>query len=815
MPRIGRFRHGIRPYIGPSAVYVDALLGNDANTGGSSLSPIQTLTRLEALFPADADGIPTVPPNTTIYFKAGQYHRRASLRLPVVGPGGNGGNGAALHIGVDAAATALSRPKIRTYGGSARAFISGDFLIATGWSAATSGETNATAVALGCEKRTMGAGYTHANFPCVDDFMLQPACWHPPSAETATGYPSSIHSWDSGEVGSDGIYRYNESGASPNPQYADADGATEYPVVTAEFMNKKVGSLRYVRITNPAIAAHYGSYNPTGAWVSYLAGYSTQFDAGIIVDYNQAESWIEFTCNYYNGGAPAAFPFWNIKGCPFDIVKEGQYGYSADHQTLFATFPAGSTSSTRSIARQEAGVRLYGKLWDWKDVGISRICTWIDTATDNANSYLHINGPDHTFDNLFLKQSIDPGRGNSISTKTGGSNPVATANVVFTNTRIEESRNKRGFAVSTGQNWLVDGAELYELGRTALYVDGNPSFYPSSGCVFRNINIPNNSSVHGNGISVYPQGLNATFEYIGICSSWGLNLTAQTNATPISNRANSHLNSMWSNFRRISTSATGVFGNGATGLARLYGSENNSQYRHMLAIGEELTFQSGGDLVVAATNYGTVLSNVVACAVTFSKAAINGVQLGSGYQMTFENVLTYLDKYTGEGRTVWANAGVTLDADSKMDLADIWTGTLSDQQWKYLTKVGATAAYAAAQIGPSQWGWTVPAYGTAITLSDVTMDNTWVRKGYQAGRTIGTIVRTSPKSTLSLPAGQGDNSLFFLDAVRKNVVVAATNLSTPGTYSLVVRETNTSAVGGFTASNYRDTTVSIIVRPDA
>ena len=61
-----------------------------------------------------------------------------------------------------------------------------------------------------------------------------------------------------------------------------------------------------------------------------------------------------------------------------------------------------------------------------------------------------------------------------------------------------------------------------------------------------------------------------------------------------------------------------------------------------------------------------------------------------------------------------------------------------------------------------------------------------------------------PGSTLSLPAGQGDNDAYF--AIDRGVVIV-TALMPAGTHDLVVRETNASASNGPT----RDTTIQIVV----
>ena len=127
----------------------------------------------------------------------------------------------------------------------------------------------------------------------------------------------------------------------------------------------------------------------------------------------------------------------------------------------------------------------------------------------------------------------------------------------------------------------------------------------------------------------------------------------------------------------------------------------------------------------------------------------------------------------------------------------------SDLAHQRITRNDARTGYQSVQLGPDSWNWIIPAYGTAKTMVDLKITTNWVRNGFQAGKTIGAIVCTMPGSSLSLPAGQGNNSLFDIDQGFVFFKAAAV----PGTYSLVIRETNAGASNGPT----RDTTITITV----
>lgn len=757
--------------------YYIANNGNDANDGLSYEGAIKSLDKLAGFFPG---GI--VSPNTVIVLEDGQYHRLSSPREA----------NWLLSLKAAPTCTDLTRPKIITRNGG-YAFFSGDFLIADSWSAASFEEVGAAGVSLGVEKRVMGAGFNHANFPCVDDFMLKPAVWHPPTAQTADGYPSSIHVWDAGEVGSDGVMHY-----------ADGAGVTQaagQPIAydgIHEIQHRVVGETRWVKIANPAIAAHYGSFSPVGAWVGLLTG-SVQTVYGRIVNYDQANSFIEFTYGNGSGASPSTnLPVWNIRGCPFDLRKVGQYAWSADGQVLFAKFPANSTLAKRSIARQQKGVFLDGK-WNTTKVGFARTACWI------GQSYpaLQINAADNAlFEDVFIKQLIDPDRGNSIQDTPA---LASSTGLTFLRLKIEENNNKRGIALSRVYSSLIDSPDIAECGRTNIYFDGATGT-ASHGNTVRNANVPNNASVHGNGASVYPNAYNITFDRCAWLGQCGYVMTLQSG--PL-DRTNAYRNCISSNYRTPSTNPVGVYEIPVSNYYA-YGYESNCTYDHLINIGNDIIFTSSGEEVAQGSNHNTTVSNVITNAILGNRS-VSAAGIGSLSGVTFRDVLGYSDKYLAS-RNDWIRQGVTVDSRSKVDTSEVWKGTLSDQQWEYFTR-NADGSYSAAQIGPDVFGpWIIPAYGSDIVLANfnTTFDRLWARHGLQKGRQFATVVNLPPKSTFTFPAGFTDNDLIFQDGVDRSRVMFRNN-ATAGVYQFTVRVVCSKATG----PNSRDILINFTVRPDA
>lgn len=746
----------------PKPVYYVRNAGSDSNDGLSWETAFLHVDKLEEVKAL-------VGPKFEAVFEGGQYHRRSTAEdVPT------------LSLETNEWVTVADGPILRTHDGS-QAWISGDFLINTGWSLATSGEVGAAGVTLGVEKRTMGAGYDWVNFPCIDDFMLQPAVW------TVGGHPTSIHVWDASEYLSDGFHHYDPEGVSPTQTY-EFNGPAAYDGVSEiQHWWDSGTEVRMIKFTHPAIAAHYGAVSPVGALVPYFAA-NVQTYVGVITAYNQGGSWIEVAvADEGSYGQPAAFPYWSIMCHPFDIRQVGQYAYSADRTVLFAKFPAGTN---RSVARQRKGLYLAGVGWNVDGIAPARMAC----RTTQSAAMLSLRGSDFTFNNFTLKQSIDPDRGNCIEVTTG----YTHARAEFTDFELVQNYHKSSWRLGNAIDWVIDGGEVRDGGRTDFYTSGN-----GDGTVFRNVNVPNKSAVHGQVNSNYPSSTNTTLEKI-FALGCRAGISAQNYPGKIEDRGNKYLNSVFSGMRIIGTAKPGTF---SAFLMRLDNSETNGEIGNMLLLdGAAGAFS---DFEGSASNDGLDIHNLITWSFGFEpENTVEGTTTpASGTGVTMRDVLAYTSQYGGYETSDWSGAGgATLDAESKVDVSDPWTGSLSDQQWKYLTK-NEDNTYSPVQLGPDAFNWIVPAYGDDIVLAPLKVDNTWVRNNYQAGKQICQVVCVPPKSTVTIPAGVNDSDLFDIERDR----IWAKNTLTAGTYVLALDTDCPTATGPTT----HRTLITITVRPNA
>lgn len=272
-------------------------------------------------------------------------------------------------------------------------------------------------------------------------------------------------------------------------------------------------------------------------------------------------------------------------------------------------------------------------------------------------------------------------------------------------------------------------------------------------------------------------------------------LNAATNYVEISTDTAVLVDAFGSASRSIGTAVPGAW-EVATPIIRTDWEETNSHYDRGLIGPVGSSGISIGN--TARPSSSSIYERIATDSLAFDAGAATGCQI--------KDVTARRTIFGGTGRTganPWDSyGGATIDAVSDVNV-ESFNGCISDLAHQRITRNDARTGYQAVQLGPDSWGWTIPAYGAAKTMVDLKITTNWVRNGFQAGKTIGTIICTMPGSSLSLPAGSGNNSLFDIDQGFVFFKAAAT----PGTYSLVVRETNAGATNGPT----RDTAITITV----
>lgn len=748
-------------------IYYFSSAGNDSNDGFSEGAPKKSIEALEALMPLGS--------GARIKLKSGEYIRRTTPISGTTTPLLN-----LTHEG-----TSLAPVVFETYGGSEPGWLSGDILYPTGWVATTSAETNPTANSLGAETRSMGttaADKPKAWFPCIDGEMLEPCQWSASPLADANGHASAIDAWDDSYDGTDSFHF---------PPAGDIQSGNSYNA--AKKVRWSVGGIGYIiEIEHPDIAAHYGADPMVGALCAWRhAGNQTVWSR--ITAYNQGTSTITFEGTY----APHSSFFWAIIQHPKDLVKVGQYCWSLDDTKVHALWPAGSV---KSIAQGAIGIQVSSAHSTFNNIGICRTAAETGNTTDGM---FEVNaGVSYgTTTDLHFKQALNPERTSCIASPSSG---AETTNWTFTDTKFEHCRHHSGFRLGKVKGWLIDGVYARRLGRTIIAMNGS-----TNDTIARNIDCCDHYAIHGNVVSEYQGSYNNTTDKVGALNI-ASGITAQMKGADVvpAAKGSTRQNIIISMARPVSTTP-GVAYTSSTSAVRIDGSDTDVSWDRILiplysTIGMSMNTEADSPSPTK-DNAGSSIQRSFLGAMSSSDdnpwyglrdCDIDAVLVNA--QPFMSSLATWTSHVTQGG----ASGSVT---NSEFDAAQTWAGgAMSDKMWEYMTRNDARSGYEAIQLGPDSWNWQIPAYGGTRTMVSLDLTTKTFKPNRQIGKTLGAIIKAMPGSTLSLPAGQGDNDAYF--AIDRGVVIV-TALMPAGTHDLVVRETNASASNGPT----RDTTIQIVV----
>lgn len=718
--------------------YVDAELGSDTNPGTLE-APFKSLSAVNALSP--------VPAGFELHLKGSQAHRLASY---VDGQ-------TILNLVAQSSATANSRPKIRSYGGG-RALISGDWPYDAGWSAPTSAETNSWA-ASNAQKREMGAGFNYANFPIIDDKMHYPCTWSP------TGQPSSINTFFESFVNDNAFYF---------PPSADLQVSENYDATKKVRYTKRQSGVNssgapvYVydyEIEHPALSARYGAEGPVGAYLMFRedGNWTKLVKITGYVD-NGLSSYLTLT----HDTRPHKDFFWSIQAHPRDLLKVGTYAWSADGQTMYVAWRSGAK---KSVSRHVNGSKISGKFWDVQGVDFGR-CSGVAGNTSSTN-VLAFGGSDHIWNDVGFRQCLNTALPNVMNCgDAAGPGHRAT----ITNVSMMDCPTHSGFRFQQLNDSLVDGFTMRRMGRTLIYFGGT-----SNGNVVQNGDCCDHMAVHGNVDTNYQSAHNNIIRNLGILGS-GLPITSQIDpdAALIPNPKSIHRsNYIVTGGRPISTTKGVGYTN--TPLARIDGGETGSTFdRIVMALasntGIGFGVQTKGALKYG--NEGAKLKRSICHSIGFA----TGGGVYGGAEVTLENSIAMNPVYGGTGLgggQSWTSSGATVvNTTIEPDVA--WNGYFTSRMQQIYTLNDAGDGHEATRVGPLQWGWMLPAYGSPFVLADVALTTDLIYDGHQAGKPIGSLYRLMPNSVPSLPVGILDNDLFELD---RGVLYPKANLAA-GVYSI-------------------------------
>lgn len=756
------------PHIDTPPIYYVANTGDDNNDGLTYATAWKSLDRVQSISP--------LAPGTEIVFEDGEYHRYDTRP-------------ASTDFALDVTCNGLSVApvKLRTRNGG-RAYIAGDEVM-SGWAAATAGETNSTAVSLGAEKITLGdfATWPQLSFACGDDQMCQPATW------SASGYPSSIYDWELSVDGSDSYSFVDPSDIQPSEPPPAAFDATKTIQCKAVYVSGTGDNAIYtwtVRIADPAIGTHYGATSPVGAFLIFKSA-NIQARYETVSAYDEAGSWIECEYTGASNRGPAGVAtnnYWTVLGHPFDLRKEGQFARIGDD--IFAIFPSGTT--TKSVVGVTKTARVRGT---YAEVSNLEICRCAADSGDGLESTFEIGGTGHTLTDVGSTQAINPGRPAAFGVVQSAT-PLSESTITRPYTRL--SFTNSGFRLNnvygagySEANVTITRPDLQELGRTGMYFGGS-----TSGVTVVDMLLPQHSAVHGNGITSYQSSNHCTINGAAATDT-PIALTSQNKFVSIADKANDMSCLFFVAQRAIGPSPATRPAN--TPLMRMDEGDTNSQFSKVVAYGSASASWSWDGY----PDYNTGASISRAALQSLALSETNGHKAGQG--MTLTNVLANESIAFGTGASgtyPWDTYGGATISNSTVDTsATVYP--MSSNMWEHYTNTGS--GYAATQVGPSTWNFTIPAYGSAITMQSVSLFSPTIRNGWQAYRSVGTIVGVMPGTSISLPAGVTDNDDFELDVA---FLVPKVSLAT-GTYTVTIRQTNASATNGPIFNN----TITIEVVP--
>lgn len=738
------------PYAASDPIYfVDATRLDDTGDGKTAATAFKTLSALTAL---------PKPPGFTANLTGGQEHRHVATGSRAIDIVANGSS---------------AFPIVFQRSGAGETLVGGDIAYAAGWGAIASG-ASAYAITNG-QQRAMGAVCDAYQAACMDGVPLHPAQW------SATGQPSAAGAWDYYQKGSDAV-RYAASFQT------DAGAALD---LTKEIAYRDAGGNAWeVVITHAAIAAHYGANSPVGAHLVYRSS-GNQLTSLPITAYDQANSRV--TCLTPAGSSATTYkpydsdPYWAIRFSPFDLFAANQYAWSADRQTIYAVWPAGTD---KSVVRQSLANRLQGDYHRLTNIVIGNIMGDAGGVDQDA---IRASGTAHSYTDVLFRGIRNPDN-------TACIYPNADM-IGATMTRVDgigcETQSLFRFVDNAGGT--VSGSYARRMGRTLAYVAGT-----SSGIVFEDLDFSEHLAVHGNAFTVYQGGRDVEFRRflaMGVAQGFTSQIAGAGAALPDKNVRLKN---------GVLTGHRDPLGNYSvdTPLIRLDGGDTNGLHDRVIAV-----LGNSGLYADNTTDYGfTGNDGLVISRAVLLDASINALPTGTTTEL--RDCLILRSASTNGTEALLAANGVTLTRCTFLTLAagDIaagtggaWNGCPTAAMQEHLTRVTgfnpASPLYEAVQIGPNLCGkardkgpWTIPAYGAVFSMGALWLSTDEVYGPFQSGKMIGSLCGTMPGSTLSLPGGVAGSANASL-GLDRGVIYATAQLAV-GVHNLDVDETNAGAVNG-------------------
>lgn len=650
--------------------------------------------------------------------------------------------------------------KFTSYGGG-RAVVEGTELL-TGWTAVSSADVFQNPNQANIQKVTLAApAYSFGQTIHEGSRCLYPAQFPTP------GDPGA---WNKLFSGTDAFVELREA---------------EYAAQVIEGAQNSGGSgFKLCRVTSPVLQARYSTHNVSLVGYAFVARVEgNRMNEYTVTAHIPSTGYIEFLIPNVDilmaASSGRAF-YWCVRYHPYDIRLPGQFAYDLALKVPMAHFRG---AGERSITRVEYVATINRDYIEWDGIdfrgfGVDYGGGWRDA-------------------NLRVGVAIRNSKWSAIMNTQGNGvfRPANSPGGTFTLENIDcFDTGLVGAAQMSMNNGLVKGIKHRDAGRTSAYLGGS-----SNGNIVEDFDFSDQASVHGNGASGYQGSYNNTWRQ-GYCMNHSLGFTAQDSGFTDTIKGNTIMNVVLTcllPFDGTTNPNVGVPVAPMTGgyTAQVLDNDRNSVYEGMISAFAPFQF---GNSTPSMPSTGQVVRNCV-----FDSIAAPDLT-----GRIFENVLIF--RTGNQGLSSMASAASV----TRVEFGDGSTGfdgTISIKMQQVLTRNGDTETFTGRTLGPLTGPganpWYVPGYGETFALQDVGITTSTIRSGYRAKSAFGSIVKTRPGSSIALPAGQGNNALFGM--VKGQVHFLAPPAA--GTYSLVVRETNSHPhlIGGGTQT--RDTTLTITV----
>ena len=696
-PSLGGSAFGVGPY------FVDAVLGVDTNDGLTAGTAWKNI-------PGDVGAGGNVPiftllPGAVVNLKGGQYHRPATAKR-------------SSHIKTNNGGSAGNPITYQSYGGG-KAIISGDILTPTGWAAPSVGDPSLLSpegIAGRVEKYSFGVSTIESTFPCFGDERCYPAQW--PALV-------SIKEFDVTDYGQSGWVRFPSAGASAN---IAAGTMTIIDPQLSRYDDLVGGFICWRNLGNVIMTSRIATFNKATGTIT-VTGIADTLHSEFI---------------------------YCIRWHPMDITQPGQYAWSADKQTMYASLPAG----TRSIVQTACGYNVTDRYISFRNLEFARFRAADGSGSTPDGSAFWVDGG--TTRNLVI-EDVDIHQLQGIS-RQGAIQLLTNAGyVTMTNLNIYDIPTNSAVRMSGASNITVDGLRVRNAGRTGYYHTGG------SNCVGRNLDLCDNSSMHGNGVTQYTGSIDSLVE----------NFVVLNHVLPVTQQDNnslSHIGNTLRNFVAIGRLPRPGYSDPTGWIMRTDTYMPGSTYEGFIA------YYSAGLYMRGGPGEPVYVRNAV----------IDGLGKGDMSNVHFENCLfTYGSVssalYQSVAELTAVNPGGPGNATAvgcEWDETVDWNGCITNKMWEFLTRVGTTGTYAARTLGPR---WVLPAYGTPITtLGTMEVSSLTVNNKHDAGIPFAAVLYTKPGSTIALASGLGNTDLFTLN--KGSLAFAAQAVA--GTYTLHITETN-------------------------